>query len=194
MVQGFSGENTPAERAGVRQGDVIVSADGQPVDRVAGLQRIVRSHDPGETVELEVVRFGTRHTFRVRLMEAPTQDVAVTSAGRQPRVEPASVTSDNRLGISVSPVSAQLAQSLRLGDERGVLVTDVVGLGPAWQRLGAQDIIVGVLSPVERKIEDVADLQQVLRGLKAGDYISLRVLTPRPGGAPQSRVVNMRVD
>jgi serine protease Do len=193
-VQGFSGENTPAERAGVRPGDVIVSADGQQVDRVAGLQRIVRSHQPGETVELEVVRFGTRHTFRVRLTEAPTQDVAVAPSGRQPRAEPASVTSDNRLGISVSPVSAQLAQSLRLGDERGVLVTEVVGLGPAWQRLGAQDIIVGVLSPVERKIEDVGDLQQVLRGLKAGDYISLRVLSARPGAAPQSRVVNLRVD
>ncbi|MGK2933692.1 MAG: trypsin-like peptidase domain-containing protein [Gemmatimonadaceae bacterium] len=193
-VQGFSGENTPAERAGVRPGDVIVSADGQPVDRVAGLQRIVRSHQPGETVELQVVRFGTRHTFRVRLTEAPTQDVAVAPAGRQQRVEPASVTSDNRLGISVSTVSAQLAQSLRLGNERGVLVTDVVGLGPAWQRLGPQDIIAGVLSPVEREIDDVGDLQQVLRGLKAGDYISLRVLSPRPSGAPQSRVVNIRVD
>ncbi|MCR4338590.1 MAG: trypsin-like peptidase domain-containing protein [Gemmatimonadaceae bacterium] len=189
-VQGFSGENTPAERAGVRQGDVIVAADGQPVDRVAGLQRIVRSHQPGETVELQVVRFGKQHTFRVRLTEAPT-DVAVAPADRRPRVEPAAVTSNNRLGVSVTTVSAQLAQSLRLGDQRGVLVTSV-GLGPAWQRLDEQDIIVGVLSPVERKIDDVAGLQDVLRGLSAGDYISLRVKRPDPSG--QERVVNIRVD
>ncbi len=191
-VQGFSGENTPAERAGIRQGDVIVTADGQQVDRVAGLQRIVRSHQPGETVELQVVRFGTRHTFRVRLTEAPAQNVAVAPADRRPRVEPASVTNNNRLGISVSTVSAQLARSLQLGDERGVIVTSVVGLGPAWQRLEAQDVIVGVLSPVEREIDAVADLQQVLSGLKAGEYISLRV--KRPGPNSQERVVNIRVD
>ncbi|MGI9140954.1 MAG: trypsin-like peptidase domain-containing protein [Gemmatimonadaceae bacterium] len=190
-VQGFSGENTPAERAGVRQGDVIVAADGQPVDRVAGLQRIVRSHQPGETVELQVVRFGRQHTFRVRLTEAPAQDVAIAPADRRPRVEPAAVTSNNRLGVSVTSVSAQLAQSLRLGDQRGVLVTSV-GLGPAWQRLNDQDIIVGVLSPVERRIDNVAHLQDVLSGLKAGDYISLRV--KRPGPNSQERVVNIRVD
>ena len=69
-----------------------------------------------------------------------------------------------------------------------------MGLGPAWERLGPQDIIVGVLSPVDRKIENVADLQQVLRGLKAGDYISLRVVRGQPSGTPGSRVVNIRVD
>ncbi|MGI8619868.1 MAG: trypsin-like peptidase domain-containing protein [Gemmatimonadaceae bacterium] len=193
-VGGFSSDNSPARTAGVREGDVIVAADGQQVDRVAGLQRIVRSHQPGETVELQVVRFGTRHTFRVRLTEAPAQEVAVAPGGGRPRVEPATVTSNNRLGISVSPVTGQLAQSLRLGDRRGVIVTDVVGLGPAWQRLGEQDIIVGVLSPVDRKIDDVADLQQILNSLKAGDYISLRVVRAQPTGSPASRVVNIRVD
>jgi len=72
-----------------------------------------------------------------------------------------------------------------------VLVTSV-GLGPAWQRLNDQDIIVGVLSPVERKIDNVAHLQEVLSGLKAGDYISLRV--KRPGPNSPERVVNIRVD
>ena len=193
-VGGFSSDNSPARAAGVREGDVIVAADGQKVDRVAGLQRIVRSHQPGETVELEVVRFGTRHTFRVRLTEAPTEEIAAAPNRARPRMEPANVTSNNRLGISVSPVSDQMAETLRLGDQRGVIVTEVVGLGPAWQRLGERDIIVGVLSPVERKIETVADLQQVLSTLKAGDYISLRVLNARPNGAPTSRVVNIRVD
>ena len=193
-VGGFASDNSPARAAGVREGDVIVAADGQPVDRVAGLQRIVRSHQPGETVELQVVRFGTRHTFRVRLTEAPTEEIAAAPNRARPRVEPANVTSNNRLGISVSPVSGQLAETLRLGDQRGVIVTEVVGLGPAWQRLGERDIIVGVLSPVERKIENVTDLQQVLSTMKAGDYISLRVLSARPNGAPQSRVVNIRVD
>lgn len=194
IVGGFSTDDSPARRAGVREGDVIVAADGQQVDRVAALQRIVRSHAPGETVELEVVRFGAKHTFRVRLTEAPAQDVALAPAGERSRIEPAAVTSNNRLGISVAELSPRMAQSLRLGDQRGVVVTEVVGLGPAWQRLGQQDIIVGVLSPVARRIESVADLQEVLSGLKAGDYISLRVLRAQPSGTPSSRVVNLRVD
>jgi serine protease Do len=193
-VGGFSTENSPARAAGVREGDVIVAADGQPVDRVAGLQRIVRSHQPGETVELQVVRFGTRHTFRVRLTEAPAEEVAVAPTRNRMRVEPANVTSNNRLGISVSPISGELAQDLRLGDQRGVIVTNVVELGPAFNRLGERDIIVGVISPVARDIRTAADLQQVLNGLKPGDYISLRVLNARPNGPPQSRVVNIRVD
>ena len=194
IVGGFSGENAPARQAGVREGDVIVAADGQQVDRVAGLQRIVRSHAPGETVELQVVRFGTRHTFRVRLTEAPSQQATITPAGGVPRMGSTGVTTDNRLGVSVSNLTPEVAQGLRLGNQRGVIVTDVVGLGPAWERLGPQDIIVGVLSPVDRKIENVADLQQVLRGLKAGDYISLRVVRGQPSGTPGSRVVNIRVD
>jgi serine protease Do len=193
-VGGFASENSPARTAGVREGDVIVAADGQPVDRVAGLQRIVRSHQPGETVELQVVRFGTRHTFRVRLTEAPAEEVAVAPTRDRMRIEPANVTSNNRLGVSVTPVSPQIAESLRLGEQRGVIVTSVVGLGPAFNRLGEQDIIVGVISPVERAINTAADLQQVLSGLKAGDYVSLRVVRPQPRGAPASRVVNIRVD
>jgi len=75
-----------------------------------------------------------------------------------------------------------------------VIVTDVVGLGPAYERLYAQEIIVAVLSPVDREIRAVTELQQVLSGMKAGDYVSLRVLRPQPNGTPQSRVVNIRVD
>ena len=194
IVGGFSGENTPAREAGVREGDVIVAADGQPVDRVAALQRIVRSHAPGETVELDVVRFGTRHKFRVRLTEAPAQQARVTPAGGVTRTGRGAVTANNRLGVSVSDITAEVAQTLRLGNVRGVLVTDVVALGPSWQRLGEQDIIVAVLSPVDRQIRTVAELQQVLSGMKAGDYISLRVANPRPDGQTQSRVVNIRVD
>ena len=192
-VGGFASENSPARTAGVREGDVIVAADGQQVDRVAGLQRIVRSHQPGETVELQVVRFGTRHTFRVRLTEAPTDDVAVTPTRGRPRVEPANVTSNNRLGVSVTPVTPQLAENLRLGDQRGVIVTDVVELGPAYQRLYPQNIIVGVISPVNRPVNSAADLQQILSGVKSGDYVSLRVLQPTRSG-PSSTVVNIRVD
>ena len=55
------------EQAGLEAGDVIIAADGKPADRVSTLQRIIRGHEPGETVTLDVMRFGTKKTFRVKL-------------------------------------------------------------------------------------------------------------------------------
>jgi serine protease Do len=87
LVRGFSpAEGGPAEKAGLEPGDVIVSADGHPVDRVSTLQRVVRTHEPGETVAVEVMRFGKRQTFRVRLAErADAPDVARGPGGTRPR-------------------------------------------------------------------------------------------------------------
>ena len=60
---------------------MIVAADGKPTDRVSTLQRIVRAHKPGETVTLDVMRFGEKKSFKVKLIEAPDpQQVAAAEA------------------------------------------------------------------------------------------------------------------
>ena len=72
LVRGFSpATGSPAEQAGLEAGDVIVAADGRPVDRVSTLQRIVRGHEPGETVAIDVMRYGQRKSFHVKLTERP---------------------------------------------------------------------------------------------------------------------------
>src|SRR3954465_6086509 len=58
-------KDSPAKEAGVQPGDVIVSADGKATDRVSTLQRIIRGHKPGDTVTLEVMRFGEKKTFKI---------------------------------------------------------------------------------------------------------------------------------
>jgi serine protease Do len=68
---------SPAKEAGVQKGDVIVGVNGQSVDHVASLQRAVRSSKPGDTVSLDLVRNGTRATVKVRLSEAPREDVKI---------------------------------------------------------------------------------------------------------------------
>src|SRR6476646_7588794 len=90
LVRNFPSDNTPARRAGLQPGDVIITADGQPVDRVSTLQRIVRNHNPGETIEIEAMRYGQRKNFRVTLMEANADQQAATS---ETRTEPSGVGS-----------------------------------------------------------------------------------------------------
>src|SRR5687768_4239333 len=197
-VDGFNpATGSGAERAGLQAGDVIVSADGVPVERVNTLQRVVRNHKPGEKVKLEVMRYGQKKTFDVTLTElAETARVSPVGGARPNRAPaagaPATISSD-ALGISFSTVPAQVATDAKLpADRRGVLITDVVPLGAAYQKLGPQDVIFEVLYPAPRRaIRSPADLQGVLRGLKTGDYISLNVHSMAQGGS--DRVVNIRI-
>ena len=171
---------------------MIITADGQPVDRVSTLQRIVRNHNPGETIEIEAMRYGQRKTFRVTLMEAKTDgEVASASA---PANAPVGGMLHPALGISVAPVSPEIAAQARLTTPvRGVLVSDVNPGGPADQKLARNDVITEVLFPAPRRaINTPAELQQVLSRLKNGDYISLSVysLDDRQH-AP--RIVNLQI-
>ncbi len=97
LVQPYSPDNegSPARRAGIEPGDVITKADGKPADRVSTLQRIIRSHEPGESVEIEAWRFGTRKTFSVRLGEATDSTTRVASNVR-PSESPSSRSATRR--------------------------------------------------------------------------------------------------
>jgi serine protease Do len=192
LVRNFPSEDTPAKKAGLQPGDVIITADGQPVDRVSTLQRIVRNHNPGETIEIEAMRYGQRKTFRVTLMEAKTdQEVASASA---PSATPLNGIVHPALGISVSPVSTELAAQARLATPvHGVLVSDVTPGGPADDKLFRNDVITEVLFPAPRRtINTPAEFQKVLSGLKDGDYLSLSVYSlADPDHAP--RIVNLQI-
>ena len=194
-VDGFNpATGSGAERAGMQAGDIIVSADGQPVDRVSTLQRIVRNHAPGEKVRLEVMRYGQKKTFDVTLTELAESARVTPASNSTPGDRPAAGTVTNdALGISMQAVPADVAQRASLdANKRGVLVTDVVPLGPAYQKLAEQDVIYEVLYPQPRRaIRSVADLQSVLGKLKTGDYISLNVHSLAQGGG--DRVVNIRI-
>jgi len=193
LVRGFPPEIASARNAGLEPGDVIITADGQPVDRVSTLQRIVRNHNPGESIDIEVMRYGKRKVFRVPLVEANNnQQVATASTRTEPSgggsVHPA-------LGISVAPVSTELAAQARMTTPvRGVMVSDVIPGGPAEDKLFRNDVITEVLYPAPaRAINTPGDLQQALGRLKNGDYVSLKVFSlAEATHAP--RIVNLQVD
>ena len=190
-------EGGPAQKAGLELGDVILKADGKPVDRVSTLQRIIRGHQPGEVVELEGVRYGERKSFRVKLGEANEEVAAVPSRGTARAPEEASAVAAKKLGISVEAVPTESVRgAARSGDApRGVLITDVARGGPAEGRLFAGFVITDLWFPEPRTpITSVAELQRVLGKFKSGDYIGLKVLLP-PGqdGAQATSVVNLRV-
>ncbi len=189
-VAGFTppGEG-PARQAGIEVGDVIITVDGKPVDRVSALQRIVRLRQVGDVVPVEVLRFGAKKSFKVKLTDAPSApSVAVVPTTPDVRSNPTA----GKLGVVVEPLQADVAQRMKL--TQGVRVAQVSPDGPASEKLfSGSDIVLEVLYPTPRRaVKSVADLQNVTAGLKAGDYISLLVLSNDPRRSGQ-RVVNIRV-
>jgi S1-C subfamily serine protease len=63
---------SPAARAGIAKGDVVVAVDGQPIDSAAALGGAIRQHKPGDEVTIELDRQGKSVTVEATLTEAPT--------------------------------------------------------------------------------------------------------------------------
>ena len=189
VVRDFTPDDSPARRAGIQQGDVIVSVDGQSVTSVPQLQQRVGFKKPGDVVRVTIVRSkGQQQTIPVKLAAPPGADADdVASNSDSPRRdEPAS--SVGPLGISVQPLTqedirdTELRPVLRSGG--ALVVTQVSPDGPAYQKLadassGYPDIILKVNGAATRT---VSEFRTAIGSLKKGEIATLSVLRRTPDG------------
>jgi S1-C subfamily serine protease len=147
-------------------------------------------------VKVEVARKGgVRKTYDVTLQELPSP-TAIASRDSQ---ESDSTTDENgasavgNLGITVAPIGDDDRAQLQLSsNQRGVLVTNVVAGGPSWNTLsdgsqGGPDIITEVEG---KPVKSPADVREAIKGMKAGDVVSLRVYNT---GAKNRRVERIKL-
>ena len=191
-------DDSPAKRAGIQEGDVIVGVDGTPIESVAQLQQRVGFKKPGETVQVTVVRKGgVRKVIPVRLAAAPStaaEEAAQTDDAASRRD---SAPTEQSLGITVEPLTQEDARDPQLRSVArsggALVVTQVSPDGPAYQRLadpesGGPDIILRVNGhPTRSRIE----FRQAMASVKAGEIVTLTVLGRTPNGWLQ-RVVRLR--
>jgi Do/DeqQ family serine protease len=112
---------SPAERAGLRQGDVITDVQGRRVTDGNELRNAISNTAPGTSVALKVVRDGRTSDVSARLEELKAS--ADESEGRDER---GSSASPGRYGMQVSPLTPDLAREYELPRSvKGVVVTDV---------------------------------------------------------------------
>jgi serine protease Do len=95
---------SPAERAAIRPGDVIVRFAGKPIESDADLVRLTASAAPGSTVEVELVRFGVAQRVQLTIDEA--RPPAMPPARSAPEREP--------LGLQVAPLERKLRERFQI--------------------------------------------------------------------------------
>jgi serine protease Do len=169
----------PAEKAGVRKGDVVVAVDGQPVASNDELIRSIASKPPGAKVRLRVVRDGKEIELTAVLSDR-AEGLSETQ-GRQPE-EPSRPSEgapvDKAIGLSVEDITPELQRYYDLPpDLQGVLATHVSQVGPAFEQGLREGDVITEVNRV--RISDAAQYRQEMGKAKPGDIVALYVVTPR---------------
>lgn len=191
---------SPAEKGGIREGDVILDFDGTTVSRMRGLPRIVSRSRAGESVKVHVLRDGKKLVLDVMVGllrddgKAGKRREAGGAADGTPRLDPKRPV----LGMTLKALDDELRAKYGLSASmHGVVVTDV-SPGSAADRKGirAGDVVVEVAQSAVRVPEDVVAGIEKVRGLRR-DKVLMHVedalghirfvALPIDGGAPGGR-------
>lgn len=163
-------EDSPAAKGGLQVGDVILTANGQPIVMSADLPHLIGNLKDGSKAELEVIRDGKRQKVSVTVGALPDegQEMGVPGSGAE--------RSSNRLGVSVIELTADQKKSLEL--KGGVVIKEVQGGPAALIGLQGGDVITHLNN---QEILSAKQFTEVAKSLPKNRSVSMRVL--RQGGA-----------
>jgi len=169
-------KDSPADKAGLVAGDVLMEFDGKKVDAPQDLQKIVAVTAPGKGVPVKLWREKGEKTLEIKIGETPEETAQLEPSGK----------SKSLLGLETRPITPEIARQLNLRTTEGVLVARVEEEGPAAEAgLQRGDVIREVN---RQRIKSVQDYEHATQGLKAGDRVT--VLLQR---GPQSLYVAFTV-
>ncbi|HOE16008.1 MAG TPA: DegQ family serine endoprotease [Syntrophorhabdaceae bacterium] len=157
-------EGSPAEKAGIKRGDVIVSYNGKKVKDNDQLPRLVGATEVGKKVKVGLIREGKQIEVEIAIAELQEEGLR---ASRKPEVE-------KDFGLVVQDITPEIAKHLNLKDKKGVIVTDVLPGSPAQDG----DIRSGdIIKEIGRKpIRNLADFREAMKrvNIKEGVVMLIR--------------------
>jgi predicted metalloprotease with PDZ domain len=188
-------DDSPAAAGGLEEGDIIVAFDGRRIDDVHDLTRAVRRSEPGEQVDVEIVRAGERRTLAVEVGERENEliwfhgdeDGDVWHWRGQAPVPPdaprlykdafglrALARDHGWLGIHMQSLGEQLGEYFGVENGEGALITQVDEDSPAAAAgLQAGDVIVTFDG---EEVGSVADLKEQILDTEPEDTIAVTIL------------------
>lgn len=169
--------DSPAEKAGIQIGDVILDLDGTPVSTSNELQGYIALKKAGDNVKIKLWRNGKTIEKNVRLEARANDPQTTASIERQGRrggeTENQAPISFEKLGFSVSPLTESIRKDYNISS--GALVTKRDPYGEAAKRgLAPMDVIV---KAGDRDINSPEDLKSYMANISPGDAVLLQVRT-----------------
>jgi serine protease Do len=158
--------DSPAGKAGLEPGDVILTFDGKEIDSSADLPHVVGLIAPGETVPVELIRERKRRTLKVEVggLDADDSFALLNDRGQ--------ASDGNRLGLSVETAPPEALQ--RFGISGGVVVRQVAPDSVAAESGIVAGDVITLLGSTPTK--DVDSFQRAVGELKAGESVPVRLI------------------
>ncbi len=155
-------EDSPAEKAGIQRGDVIVEFNGVVVKDVRQLRNMVAESAPGKEIPVKLIREGKTKIIEVKIVELPSEIVAQSQS------------IDNHLkGVSVQSLTPQLKDSLNIPKRiTGVVVTDIDEDSSAAGVLIKNDIIMEIN---KKQISSITDYEEAVSRISQNENILVLV-------------------
>ena len=168
-------ENSPAEKAGLRQGDIIVAYRGQPVKEIGSFRNQVSLTPPGSTETLTILRKGQRKTLKVTIGKL-TEDRAIAKGPAQ---------STDEIGLTVQTMTPQLAEQFDAKPGEGVVVTEVrpgsiaamAGIDPGTVILQVNQNAIKSATEFQRAVKIGSKEKRLLLLVRKGDMQRYVVLS-----------------
>ncbi len=168
-------EGSSADKAGIKEGDIILAIDGVQLQDFNQLPTIVANHLPGDAIKLDMVRDGKAFSENVVLGQRPeTETISSSDTGR-------SRDSDDMtsLGMSLEDVTPQILTELEVTEKiEGAIVTNIDRSSAAYREgdLRVGDIIVEADG---KSISSTRDFVRVYEDVKAGEVFLVKVVRAR---------------
>ncbi len=146
-------EDSPAEKAGLKRGDVILELDGKEFSEPSALRNAVAAIPPGKEITLKILREGKQMTIKAVVNELPA-DMQKMSAPTEGALR----------GIQIQDITPEIRRTLQLPKRvTGVIVTDIAEGSPAEGSIAENDIIMEIN---RKKIANTKDFNAVTASMK----------------------------
>lgn len=161
-------ENEPAQKAGIKDGDVILAVDNKDIEDSAALLRAIADKAPGTTAVLTVWRDGKTSEITVTLGERKLSSVDNRINNRKEQSNP-------DLGITVRPLRSAESKQMKLADGEGLMIASVDPDKPAAEAgLQQGDVILKVNQTTVQNVQQFANLVRELGERRGAIMLQIR--------------------